>query len=102
MKNKTDFYIWLAVVAVFVIIIAILFGFAMKKVDSRTFCKTRDDCVCGGIDTKTGNCFIGNTNYYDKYVNKTAVCPDFCGGIAGNLEIRCENNACVQRNKNLK
>ena len=101
MRNKTDFYIWLAVVAAFIIIVIILFGFVLKKADSRTFCENASDCICGGIDEKTGRCFIGNIDYYSKYVNKTAVCPDFCGGIASNLEIRCENNACVQRNKNI-
>ena len=100
--NKTDFLIWISVVAVFTIIVIVLFGFVLKKVDPRTFCETKEDCICGGIDLKTGNCFIGNKDYYSKYVNQTAVCPDFCGGIANNLEIRCENNACVQRNKALK
>ena len=101
MRNKTDFLIWAGVVAVFVIIVIILFGFVLKKADPRTFCETKDDCVCGGFDDKTGACFIGNTDYYNKYVNKTRQCPDFCGGIASNLEIRCENNTCMQRNKNI-
>lgn len=100
--KKTDFLIWLGVFAVFVIIMVILFGFALKKVDQRNFCENASECICGGIDIKTGSCFIGNKDYYDRYVNKTAVCPDFCGGIANNLEIRCENNACVQRNRSLK
>jgi len=101
MKNKTDLYIWLGVVAVFVIAVIVLFGFVLKKVDSRTFCETEKDCVCGGFDTKTNNCFIGNIDYYNQFVDKTKDCPDFCGGIAANLEIKCENNACVQRNKNI-
>ncbi|MEM4336691.1 MAG: hypothetical protein QXG86_01680 [Candidatus Woesearchaeota archaeon] len=99
MKNKKDFYIWLSVVMFFFVTVFIIFGFILKRVDMRTFCETESDCVCGGIDTKTGQCFIGNINYYEKYVDKTRQCPDFCGGIASNLEIRCEANKCVQRQK---
>jgi len=61
-----------------------------------SFCQTASDCVCGGIDPKTGNCFIGNNVYYEQFVDREKQCPDFCGGIAGNLDIACVNNECTQ------
>lgn len=60
----------------------------------RYSCNMDSDCVCGGIDMLTGECFIGNVEYYKKYVNKTKICPDFCAGIMGNLETRCIENKC--------
>ncbi len=64
---------------------------------SKSYCITDSDCACGGIDSITKNCFIGNKDYYDSsYVNKSSQCPDFCNGIAGNLELRCDNNKCIQ------
>ncbi|MBI4738095.1 eight-cysteine-cluster domain-containing protein [Candidatus Woesearchaeota archaeon] len=59
-------------------------------------CSIDEDCVCQGIDKKTGNCFIGNKQYYEKYVDKSKGCPDFCSGIAGNLVVKCVNNECLQ------
>ncbi|MBI5398151.1 eight-cysteine-cluster domain-containing protein [Candidatus Woesearchaeota archaeon] len=59
-------------------------------------CSIDEDCICEGIDKKTGNCFIGNKQYYEKYVDKSKNCPDFCGGIAGNLVIKCVNSQCLQ------
>jgi len=58
------------------------------------------DCICGGVDIKTGSCFIGNKNYYNLYVNKKAYCPDFCNGIANNLETMCIKNKCLTVSKN--
>ena len=63
-----------------------------------TFCLNNDDCVCGGFDTKNDVCFIGNIHFYDRYINKTRQCPDFCGGIGGNLATSCVNNKCQQIN----
>ncbi len=57
-------------------------------------CKQDSDCICGGIDIKTGQCFIGNKDYYAKFVDKNATCPDFCTGIAGNGQTKCINNKC--------
>lgn len=95
MKGKTDFLIWIGVVAIFLIIIIVLFGSVLKKVDEKTFCEKDSECVCGGIDRNTGECFVGNNWYYDRFVDKTQQCPDFCTGIAGNLEVRCVDNKCV-------
>jgi len=57
--------------------------------DNPLFCNTDSDCTCGGIDTKTNDCFIGNRLYSSKYVDLSTPCPDFCSGIAGHLETRC-------------
>lgn len=65
------------------------------------FCKTDDDCVCGGIDKATQNCFVGNKQYYDSgAVDKSKVCPDFCTGIAANLVTKCVESKCMNVNKN--
>lgn len=54
-------------------------------------CNNDSDCACG-VNIKTRNCFLGNK----KYVDTTKQCPDFCGGIAGNLITKCINNLCKQ------
>ncbi|MEK6974458.1 MAG: hypothetical protein AABW41_04455 [Nanoarchaeota archaeon] len=63
------------------------------------YCKTDNDCICGGKDSMYGTCFVGNIDFYNKYVNKTESCPDFCTGIAGNLQTKCINNVCSIVNK---
>lgn len=67
--------------------------------DAKDYCVTDSDCICGGIDSSTKNCFIGNKKYYDSsyVINKTYHCPDFCSGIAGNLVLKCSNNKCIQQ-----
>ena len=65
-------------------------------------CSIDTDCICGGFDEKDNSCFLGNNEYYEKYVNKERQCPDFCGGIASNLVVKCINNQCAQVNKNLE
>jgi len=62
-------------------------------------CNKDSDCICGGVDNQDKNCFLGNKEYYEEYVNKEKVCPDFCGGIAGNLELKCVENKCTQVSK---
>ena len=52
------------------------------------------DCACG-TNSDTGQCFFGNK----AHVNVEKQCPDYCGGIAGNLEIKCVEKKCVQVNK---
>ncbi|MEM4215472.1 MAG: DUF333 domain-containing protein [Candidatus Anstonellales archaeon] len=64
-----------------------------NKTDEK-FCNVDSDCACG-VHKISRECFFGNK----KYVDETIQCPDFCTGIAGNLEIRCENNMCVQKQK---
>lgn len=59
-------------------------------------CNSNEDCICGGIDTSDQSCFLGNKDYFDKFVDKDSSCPDFCGGIAGHLETRCVESKCKQ------
>ncbi len=61
----------------------------------RLSCATDDDCVCGGIDAD-GSCFLGNRDYYEKHVDTSKQCPDFCTGISGSLVVRCIDNKCMQ------
>ncbi|MBU0460973.1 MAG: eight-cysteine-cluster domain-containing protein, partial [Nanoarchaeota archaeon] len=62
---------------------------------AKDYCEEDSDCVCGGKDVDR-SCFLGNRAYYDKYVDKSKDCPDFCTGIAGNLVLRCLGNKCTQ------
>ncbi|MBN1543944.1 eight-cysteine-cluster domain-containing protein [Candidatus Woesearchaeota archaeon] len=39
---------------------------------------------------------MGNRDYYDKYVDRSKDCPDFCSGVAGNLVTRCIDGSCIQ------
>ncbi len=61
----------------------------------KDWCQNDDECICGGIDTQTNDCFMGNKNYYDLFVNKDQDCPDFCTGIDGRLQTACVKNACT-------
>ena len=71
-----------------------------SKINSRstdkTSCTVDDDCICGGVDANTDQCFLGNKDYYQHNVDKKKDCPDFCTGIAGNLVVKCLDNECVQ------
>lgn len=58
------------------------------------YCNTDADCTCGGVDEQTGECFIGNKLYASKFVDFSQSCPDFCSGIAGNLQTACVSNKC--------
>ncbi len=62
---------------------------------SKDWCETSEDCVCGGIDEKTKDCFVGNKGYYDLFVNKEQDCPDFCTGIDGRMAAVCQENHCA-------
>jgi len=62
--------------------------------ENLSFCNADTDCVCGGIDRKSGNCFVGNKEYAKNDVDFTKDCPDFCTGIAGHLETKCVAHAC--------
>lgn len=66
---------------------------AVQAVDSKV-CEKDSDCVCGGIDLTTKQCFIGNKGYYEKNVDKTKICPDFCTGITGQMQTKCLNTKC--------
>jgi hypothetical protein len=61
------------------------------EISSEVYCVNDSDCACGRNKT-TGDCFFGNK----AYVDTSSQCPDFCGGIAGNLELKCVENECRQ------
>ena len=81
---------------------AILFSKLQKTQEERLndlnltkdFCIQDSDCICDGVDIQTKVCFIGNMGYYNKYVDRSKACPDFCTGISGNLKTACVNNTC--------
>jgi eight-cysteine-cluster-containing protein len=54
-------------------------------------CKEDADCTCG-INVITKECDYGIA----ECINDFQQWPDFCTGIAGNLEIVCKDNQCVQ------
>lgn len=64
------------------------------------FCNVDSDCTCGGLEAE--DCYIGNKLYASRYVDVSKQCPDFCGGIAGNLVTRCVENQCQQVERELK
>ncbi|MBN2202684.1 MAG: hypothetical protein JW700_00660 [Candidatus Aenigmarchaeota archaeon] len=66
-------------------------GECFEVVDQK-YCNVDSDCECG-IHVETGECFIGNNEYVDTSIQ----CPDFCTWIAGNLEISCVDNICIQK-----
>jgi hypothetical protein len=64
------------------------------RVAHASWCQVDEDCVCGGIDKNTGDCFVGNLAYQKEFVDMSQQCPDFCTGIAGNFVTKCVNNVC--------
>jgi hypothetical protein len=58
------------------------------------YCNEDRDCGCGR-NINTNDCFYGSK----ELVNANEQCPDYCAGIAGNLEIKCINHECSQINK---
>lgn len=91
----------MAIIVLLVLVILFYFNNNFSN-NAKLICKTDKDCICNGVDIKTEQCYVGNVNYYKFFVNKKAYCPDFCNGIAGNLETKCINNKCAITNKNLK
>ena len=67
----------------------------LTTIPDKKYCETDNDCVCGGFDTD-GSCFMGNKLYYNEHVDKTGICPDFCGGFGGNLVLKCVDSQCKQ------
>lgn len=55
-------------------------------------CSHDEDCVCG-IDRSTGACAVGPA----ERVDTGRTCPDFCGGIGGQLHMVCDRGRCAQR-----
>jgi hypothetical protein len=95
----------IGIIALIILLIFFFFNANFSE-KAKLSCKVNTDCVCGGKDLKTGQCFVGNVNYYKFLVNKKTQCPDFCTGIAGNLETVCMNtktgNKCgIQSKSNL-
>jgi hypothetical protein len=80
------------ILGVLLLIVAIgaLYAVNQKPLGERQ-CTSDSDCACG-VNIKTGDCFFGNKNF----VNVSVQCPDFCNGIAANLQIRCISNECKQ------
>ncbi len=68
-----------------------------KETENENYCEKNTDCACG-VNINTGDCFYGNKDYVDT----TRQCPDFCTGITENLIIRCINNQCIQRSKEIE
>lgn len=64
------------------------------RIAAPSWCQVDDDCVCGGIDQNTGDCFVGNKAYQKEFVDMSRQCPDFCTGIANHLVTKCINNVC--------
>ena len=63
--------------------------------DPQKKCDTDAECICGGKDRTTGECFVGNVEYYDSgNVDKEAYCPDFCTGISGEMRTTCVAQQC--------
>ncbi len=57
-------------------------------------CSSDLDCVCGGVDVMSGECFMGNREYYSACVNQNKTCPDYCNGIAGTFTVKCVDGEC--------
>lgn len=90
---KTLYFAALILVAIFLAALMLLATIQLNKSERR--CSADSDCACGR-HIATGDCFYGNKNY----VNVSDQCPDFCNGIAANLEIRCIDNECRQEGIN--
>lgn len=67
---------------------------SIPQESSKDFCSYDSECVCGGIDKNTNDCFVGNKDYAAKNVDMSRDCPDFCTGIANMFETKCVNNKC--------
>ena len=88
--------LYLLVLLVFVV------GCAPKQPDTgsgsgkEVACESDADCACG-VHKTTRECYIGHKNNVDTSVNADEVCPDFCSGISGKLQIKCVLGVCTQQ-----
>lgn len=100
LKGAIKIAIVVAIVALGVIIFSKFLPEDLIGVDKfssdKLYCDKDSDCVCVGIDPKDNSCYLGNKIYYDKFISNNNTCPDFCDGIAGNLQIKCISNKCTQ------
>ena len=67
-----------------------------NKISAEVACQQNSDCACGEHIT-TKECFYGNKAYVDASKNPDEVCPDFCYGITGKLQISCVEGMCKQQ-----
>ena len=67
---------------------ALLFSGCVEQ--GETYCRQDSDCACG-THISTEDCFAGNK----AFVDTESQCPDYCTGIAGNLETRCVESECI-------
>ena len=91
MKEDAQLLIAAAVIIVAVILISFVKQFETNPMSNELSCSSDADCACG-VHVDTNQCFYGNRNY----VNTNKICPDFCTGITGHLEIKCNRGKCVQ------
>jgi hypothetical protein len=80
-------YLILIVIGILLILFSVIYF--VKNKEGENSCKIDSDCACGRHIT-TEECFVGNK----QYVITENPCPDFCTGIAGNLETKCIDNKC--------
>ena len=87
--------------AAMIFLLFVLVGCNRQISKNPEICSADSDCVCNGIDKASGNCFVGNKEYYESgAVDKSQHCPDFCTGIAGHIVTKCVEGKCMNVNKN--
>ncbi|MFH1229057.1 MAG: hypothetical protein V1678_01360 [Candidatus Aenigmatarchaeota archaeon] len=91
-RMDVEFFIFVSVAVLLVLYVNYLLPafLNIEPVQKEKYCLTDSDCSCG-VKIGTDECFYGNK----EFVDSTKQCPDFCNGIAANLVIICENNACI-------
>ena len=95
-RGQVTIFVIIGLVLVIAIILAAsLINSPKKEINE---CWQDSDCACG-VRIGTDECFVGNKNFVD--TNPAKACPDFCSGIAGNLEVKCVENKCTLENNNL-
>ena len=63
-------------------------------VSDSLYCESDSDCICADAESEYPGCFLGSKNYYEKCINKTDICMDFCTGW-GQPPVKCINNQCT-------
>lgn len=59
------------------------------------YCRVDSDCICVDAETTyNAGCFLGNKDYYERCVDKTGTCMDFCTGW-GQPPVKCIKNKCT-------
>jgi len=78
--------------AAILIVLALTLSGCISNQPGELSCQQDSDCACG-VHKETRDCFYGNS----RFVDTGEQCPDYCSGIAGNLEIKCVGGRCVQQ-----